>query len=247
MTCEACKTIPPVVVEGYLTKGEWKEIAGLKTYVTGSSDSKKAIVDIYDVFGLASQTLQGADLLAAAVGALVFVPDFLKGETAKEAWFVSKDDPKIAEERAAFFKLLELDENVKKLTDFLDVATGEYKGVESWGAFGLCWGGKIAVMASAPGTILKVSGQVHPGRLDAEDAKKLAIPHIVLASNGEDEKVVAQYKEILVGEGKPGVVETYPNMHHGWMGARAKLNEAENLKEYERGYNQLAAFFDKYL
>ena len=53
-------------------------------------------------------------------------------------------------------------------------------------------------------------------RLDAEDAKKVVIPHIVLASNGEDEKVVAQYKEILVGEGKHGVVETYQNMHHGW-------------------------------
>jgi dienelactone hydrolase len=36
-------------------------------------------------------------------------------------------------------------------------------------------------------------------------------------------------------------------MHHGWMGARAKLGEEENLKEYERGYNQLAAFFGKHL
>jgi hypothetical protein len=24
-------------------------------------------------------------------------------------------------------------------------------------------------------------------------------------------------------------------MHHGWMGARAKLGEEENLKEYTRG------------
>jgi len=246
MACEACKTIPPVVAEGYQTKGKWEEVSGLKTYITGSPDSKKAIIDVYDVFGLASQTLQGADLLAAAVGALVFVPDFLKGEAAKEEWFTSKD-PAAAKEKAAFFELLGLDENVKKLTDFLEVAKGEWKGVESWGAFGLCWGGKIAVLASGPGTGLKVSGQVHPGWLVAEDAKKIEIPHIVLASNGEDEKLVAEYKEILVGEGKPHVVETYANMHHGWMGARAKLHEAENLKEYEKGYNQLAAFFSKHL
>ena len=31
MTCEACKTIPPVVAEGYEPKGKWEEIAGLKT------------------------------------------------------------------------------------------------------------------------------------------------------------------------------------------------------------------------
>lgn len=42
------------------------------------------------------------------------------------------------------------------------------------------------------------------------------IPHIVLASNGEDEKVVAEYKVVLEVEKKLGVVETYANMHHGW-------------------------------
>lgn len=31
MTCEACKTIPPVVAEGYEPKGKYEEIAGLKT------------------------------------------------------------------------------------------------------------------------------------------------------------------------------------------------------------------------
>jgi hypothetical protein len=76
---------------------------------------------------------------------------------------------------------------------------------------------------------------VHPGKLEAADAKALTIPHIVLASNGEPEDVVSEYKEILVGEGKPNVVETYGTMHHGWMGARAKLGEEENLKEYTRG------------
>ncbi len=76
---------------------------------------------------------------------------------------------------------------------------------------------------------------MHPGRLDAADAREVTIPHIVLASNGEAVDVVKEYHEVLVGEGKPNVVETYATMHHGWMGARAKLGEEENLKEYERG------------
>lgn len=45
----------------------------------------------------------------------------------------------------------------------------------------------------------------------AEDAEKITIPHIVLASNGEDPAVVAEYKRILEGEGKPGVVSIIPS------------------------------------
>ncbi len=33
-------------------------------------------MDIFDVFGAASQTLQGADILAALTGALVVMPDW---------------------------------------------------------------------------------------------------------------------------------------------------------------------------
>jgi len=51
-------------------------------------------------------------------------------------------------------------------------------------------------------------------RLAADDYKKMEIPHIILASNGEDEKIVKECRDILVGGGKPGVVETYGTMHH---------------------------------
>lgn len=43
-------------------------------------------------------------------------------------------------------------------------------------------------------------------RLAKEDAEKIVIPHMVLASNGEDPEVVKEYKAIIEGEGKPGVV-----------------------------------------
>lgn len=31
MTCEACRTIPPVVAQGYTPEGKYETIAGLKT------------------------------------------------------------------------------------------------------------------------------------------------------------------------------------------------------------------------
>lgn len=247
MTCEACNTIPPVVAEGYETTGKWEEVGGLKTYVTGNASSKKGLVDVYDVFGPAPQTLQGADALAKALDILVVVPDFFKGEPMQAAWFETPTEETDKLKAAFFAKAMEMDKNAKNLLDFTSAAKEKWSGVESWGAFGLCWGGKVVVLTSDSATPFSASGQVHPGRMAADDAKLVTIPHIVLASNGEPADVVKEYAEILVGEGKPHVVETYGTMHHGWMGARAKLHEEANLKEYERGYNQLAAFFSKYL
>ena len=73
----------------------------------------------------------------------------------------------------------------------------------------------------------------------ADDAAKITIPHIVLASKGEDAAVTKAYTEILAGPGKIGEVETYGTQHHGWMGARANLKDEANLKEYERGLEYL--------
>ena len=93
--------------------------------------------------------------------------------------------------------------HTKAILEFTAAAKTKFSSVESWGAFGLCWGGKVAVLASAEGTPFKASGQVHPGMLEVADAKALTIPHIVLASNGEPEDVVKEYHDLLVGEGKP--------------------------------------------
>lgn len=42
--------------------------------------------------------------------------------------------------------------------------------------------------------------------LAKEDAEKLTIPHMLLASNGEDTEIVKQYKDIIEGGGKIGEV-----------------------------------------
>jgi dienelactone hydrolase len=74
------------------------------------------------------------------------------------------------------------DEYVKTLLNVVQEAKGKWPRVQSWGAMGLCWGGKVCLtlslgicqenladiiqvraMASQPGTPFKASGQVHPG------------------------------------------------------------------------------------
>jgi len=72
--------------------------------------------------------------------------------------------------------------------------------------------------------------------LAKEDAEKMTIPHICLFSPEDGTPdVVKEYAEVLKAEGKTNEVETYGSMFHGWMGARANLENEENAKEFERG------------
>ena len=206
------------------------------TDVTGNQQAAtKGIIDVYDVFGNAPQTFQGADMLAEGLDAIVLVPDFFKGEALPGDIFPPDTDDKkqlvgkFLENQAAPVK------NVEALVQGAAEAKKRWPSVKNWGAFGLCWGGKIVVLASAEGTPFTVSGTAHPGRLDKEDALKLTIPHLVLASSGEPADVVNQYSEIFKSGQKVGEVETYHTMFHGWMGARADLQNPEYAKGFEQG------------
>ncbi|KAH7118394.1 dienelactone hydrolase family protein [Dactylonectria macrodidyma] len=226
MASKACCELAPISAE-YEPKGRWETIAGVNTYIVGDENAGRAIIDVYDVFGVWPQTVQGADRLAALIPALQ-----VKGFVAKYADAAT---------------------NLKKLFKIREEVGRRWPAAENHiGVFGLCWGGKIAILAcgkdnEGQGRRFNLSGTAHPGRLDVKDGEATNVPHIMLASPGEPEDIVAQYKEVLSRPGKIGEVETYSTMFHGWMGARANLEDSVNLKEYERGYKQVAAFFSKYL
>ncbi|RFU30725.1 hypothetical protein B7463_g5633, partial [Scytalidium lignicola] len=216
--------------------------------ITGPEDATIGIFDVYDIFGPAPQTLQGADALSHALNAVVLVPDFFKGSPGDHDWFVNETEENKKKKEELFSRAMNFEAQSATFLNVVEESKKKFTSVTSWGAFGLCWGGKICALTSGPKTPFKASGQVHPGLLTREDAEKISIPHIVLASNGEEPALVKEYEEVFApGKGKVGEIETYGTMHHGWMGARADLKNADNLKEYERGYNQLAKFFSKYL
>ncbi|KAJ6115457.1 hypothetical protein N7486_001235 [Penicillium sp. IBT 16267x] len=246
MTCEACRTIPPVVVQGHLPEGKYETLAGLNTYVTGNTDSGVGLVDCYDVFGLANQTLQGADLLARRLNAVVLIPDFFEGDALSHDAIPADTDAKQKIIGDFLATKANIPRNVGVLVGAVEQYRTKFPSVAKWGAFGLCWGGKVTVLASGADTPFAATGQVHPGAMDAADAKALTIPHIVLASKDEPAVVIGEYADVITN-GKGGLVETYPSMWHGWMGARANLEQEESRAEYARGYNQLADFFEKHL
>ena len=116
--------------------------------MTGSETSTKAVVDVMDIFGLASQTLQGADLLAAALGALVLVPDFFKGEPIQAQWYgpgeenEKKKNAFMARVPATFGSAL------PELLAVVEDGKKKWSKIGSWGANGLCWGGKVRQLPS---------------------------------------------------------------------------------------------------
>ncbi|KAL1857996.1 hypothetical protein Plec18170_003220 [Paecilomyces lecythidis] len=247
MTCEACRTLPPVVPQGYTAKGRYETLGRFKTYVTGPVDATVGLIGIYDIFGLAIQTIQGADLLASRLNAVVLVPDLFHGDAARHEWFPPDNQEKKDLLAAFISSKAAFPANVEALWELVGASKIKFSRVQNWGAYGLCWGGKVAVLLSGPNTPFTATAQTHPAQIDKADAEKLTIPHLVLASKDEAADAVREYARIIDNNGIGGHVETYTSMWHGWMGARAKLDDEHARAEYSRGYGQLADFFGKYL
>jgi hypothetical protein len=96
---------------------------------------------------------------------------------------------------------------------------------------------------SGPDSLFKVSAQCHPGLIAPEDAVKVTIPTCFLASKEEIVEEVEAYTKALTVEKH---VETFQQIH-GWMSARAKLEDEECRKEYMRAYSVVLEWFAKYI
>lgn len=74
------------------------------------------------------------------------MPDFFHGERADLAWF----PPDTEEKKAALFGFINtkaaVAEKVGVLRRVAEDARVRFGGVRSWGAVGLCWGGKVSIL-----------------------------------------------------------------------------------------------------
>lgn len=65
------------------------------------------------------------------------------------------------------------------------------KGATSFGIFGFCWGGKMAMKAGAEIGEIKGAGIVHGSFIDESDAENIQCPVIFLPSKNEADQVIA--------------------------------------------------------
>merc|ERR1712093_407871 len=217
----ACCSIPPIVVKDYKEKGKYETIGGLKTYVTGSSNASKGLLYIYDIFGYFPQSIQGADILATSDEDnqyQVFIPDWFEGKPADISWYPPDNDEK-GKALGNFFQTTGAPPaTASKVPTIVEALTKAYPSIKTWGVVGFCWGGKIVSL--------------------------IKIPLCMLASNDELKEDVEKFEKNLKGEKH---VEIFGDQIHGWMAARADLEDERVKSEYERGYKTLLEFFAKHL
>ncbi|KAI9056202.1 hypothetical protein LZ554_001130 [Drepanopeziza brunnea f. sp. 'monogermtubi'] len=243
----ACCSIPPIVSKGYEGKGRWETIAGLKTYVTGPADDSKALLYIYDIFGFFPQSIQGADILSTSdknQKYQVFMPDWFEGNAADISWLPADTEEK-GKALGNFFQTTGAPPTTaKKIPGFLKEIEKLHAGINTWGVVGFCWGGKIVSLTSGTDTPFKAAAECHPAMVDPSEASAIKIPLCMLASKDEPASDVEKFKQGLSGEKH---VEIFGDQIHGWMAARADLDDARVKEEYERGYRTLLEFFAKYM
>lgn len=134
---------------------------------------------------------------------------------------------------------------LERIPDFIAEAT-QANDIVTWGALGLCWGGKIAsLMASSDiSQRMKAVVQAHPAMLDPVDALEITLPFATLASRDETKEDVEAFVKNLKGE---KLVEFFWDQGHGWMAARADLSDENIRKGYQHGYKMVIDFFGKYI
>ena len=76
--------------------------------------------------------------------------------------------------------------------------------------------------------------------VDPADAPNVTVPFCLLPSKDEDPGAVKAFAEGLKVKNH---VETFSDQIHGWMAARADLQDEKVAKEYRRGYEVLLKFF----
>lgn len=116
--------------------------------------------------------MQGAHRLDQHLNAVVLMPGFFKGAPLRSDIFPLDSDAKKAEIGSFMESQANVEKASQKLGDVIKEAKKMHPSVKSWGVFGLCWGGKVAVLSCGRGTDFKVSGQGHPG-YDFMNALKL--------------------------------------------------------------------------
>jgi dienelactone hydrolase len=99
-------------------------------------------------------------------------------------------------------------------------------------------------LTSGPETLFKASVQAHPGMMDPSDAEKITIPTLMLASEEESPEEVKKWEEALKVE---KYVERFGDQVHGWMSARADLEDGKCKEAYEKGYEIFLEWFAKHL
>ncbi|KAJ2235312.1 hypothetical protein H4R99_002562 [Coemansia sp. RSA 1722] len=207
----ACCNTPPVKAD-YTPKGHKTTVGEMQCYFAGPTDSKRAILVNYDIFGFHANVLQLCDILGD-LGYRVALPDLLR------------DNP-LTENDLGMPGVFEEFKNTRgswqSIKPVYQEIIGQLRagGASSVGLIGFCWGGHMVVSALTELDGLVGGAIVHPALIADGDLGKINAPLLVIPSKDEPD-FQADFDSL---KSKPFFskchMQRFDDMFHGFCGAR---------------------------
>ncbi|XP_048129665.1 endo-1,3;1,4-beta-D-glucanase-like [Rhodamnia argentea] len=239
MSSSQCFENPPSL-SSTCGAGSVEELAGLKTYVTGRSDSKRALLFIADAFGYEAPKLRKLADKVASAGFLVVVPDFYYGDPV-----IDVSHPNFDVE--AWLKLHSPDKGYEDAKPV--IAALKSKGVSAIGAAGFCWGGMVLVKLAGTEDI-QAAVILHPGRMTEDEIKAVKIPTAILGAENDHIFSAAELKklgEIMSAKTEiESYVKIFPGVRHGWS-VRYNDDDESAIKSAEEAQGDMLNWFSKHV
>ncbi|KAB1214180.1 hypothetical protein CJ030_MR5G027205 [Morella rubra] len=219
--------------------GHVEQLGGFSSYVSGSTDSKLAVLLVSDIFGYENPKLRKLADKVAAAGFYVVVPDFLHG------------DPYVPEnaERPLpdWLKDHGADKAFEEAKPVIEAVKS--KGVSAVGAAGFCWGAKV-VVELAKSELIQAAVLLHPSFVTLDDIKVVKVPIAVLGAEIDKispPEVLKQFEEVLAAKPEvDGYVKIFPKVAHGWT-VRYRDEDEAAVKSAEEAHQNLLEWFVKYV
>ncbi|CAL0334626.1 unnamed protein product [Lupinus luteus] len=241
MSSPQCFENPPNLNSVIHLAGTTQQFGGLKSYVTGPSDSKSALILISDVFGYESPNLRKLADKVAAAGFLVVVPDLLYGE------YVDLDNPQFDRDS---WRKAHAPEKASEDTKPL-IAALKSKGVTAIGAAGFCWGGVVVVkLALSSSSDIQAAVILHPGPVTDDELNEVSVPLAILGAEIDTHfppSKLKQVEELLSAKSEfNSFVKIYPGVSHGWT-VRYNVDDEAAVKSAEEAHEDMLNWFIKHV
>ncbi|KAL2530463.1 alpha/beta-hydrolase superfamily protein [Forsythia ovata] len=219
--------------------GHIEELGGLKCYVSGTADSKLAVILISDVYGYEAPNLRKLADKVATAGFYTVVPDFLNGDPF--------EPENVEKPIQIWIKEHGPDQGFEDAKPVIEALKS--KGIEKIGAAGFCWGAKV-VVELAKYAYIQAAVILHPSFVSLEDIQGVKVPISILGAEIDKmspPELVKEFEAAL--NAKPEVdafVKIFPGVSHGWS-VRYKDDDEAAVKSAEEAQKDLLDWFAKYL
>ncbi|KAK9146756.1 hypothetical protein Sjap_006659 [Stephania japonica] len=237
MSGPQCCANPPVLNPSS-SNGSVEEIGGVKSYVSGSLNSKLAALLIPDVFGYEAPILRKLADKVAAAGYYVVVPDLFYGdpyapenaERPLSIWIQSHSPDKGAGDSKPILEAL------------------KSKGISAIGVAGFCWGAKPVLQLVTLDEVVKAGVILHPALITVDDIKDVKVPIAALGAEFDD-YCPPEFLKQLKDASNPEVdffLKIFTGCEHGWS---VRYNEEDEVavKRAEEAHQDLLDWFNKYV